>query len=193
MAAKLAILGWGSLLWEPSPDFDQRHGAWSLDGPELKLEFCRVSASRRGALTLVIDSAHGMTCRVAYALSTRNSLKDAVDDLRWREETTRKNIGFVATEGSFRQGRCSASVNTISIWTKERKLDGVVWTDLPSNFEEILAKPFTLEAGLAYLEQLDSEAKAKAVEYIDRAPAFINTPLREALRARSNPNQRAVM
>jgi len=53
---KIAILGWGSLLWDASDaEFDSLHDEWKTDGPVLKLEFSRKSASRLNALTLVIE------------------------------------------------------------------------------------------------------------------------------------------
>ena len=92
---RIAILGWGSLLWEDSPDFDRWHEAWEDDGPTLKIEFSRVSTSRLGALTLVIDEEHGAPTRVAWCLSKRTNTDDAVCDLRCREGTTLKNIGRI--------------------------------------------------------------------------------------------------
>jgi hypothetical protein len=35
MRAQIVILGWGSLLWDVRPEFDDEHEAWELDGPEL--------------------------------------------------------------------------------------------------------------------------------------------------------------
>lgn len=46
MPPQIALLGWGSLLWEGGAEFDRGHDEWRLDGPELKLEFSRVSTSR---------------------------------------------------------------------------------------------------------------------------------------------------
>jgi hypothetical protein len=56
---KTALHGSGSLLWDNRPEFDDHHEPWLFDGPELKLEFSRVLSSRKGALALVIDAAHG--------------------------------------------------------------------------------------------------------------------------------------
>jgi len=57
---KIAILGWGSLLWEPSAEFEKWiELPWKNDGPKLKIEFSRISGSRKGALTLVIDEVNG--------------------------------------------------------------------------------------------------------------------------------------
>ncbi len=65
---RIAILGWGSLLWDKRPDFDEQHDDWQFDGPVLPLEFCRVSSSRGGVLTLVIDPVHGTSCPAAYPM-----------------------------------------------------------------------------------------------------------------------------
>ena len=62
---KIAILGWGSLLWDNQPEFDRWHESWQYDGPRLKLEFSRVSKSRLRALTLVIDEIYGTPAVVA--------------------------------------------------------------------------------------------------------------------------------
>jgi len=55
----IAILGWGSLLWDKNHDFDNQHESWKFDGPLLPLEFSRISKSRDNALTLVIDELNG--------------------------------------------------------------------------------------------------------------------------------------
>src|SRR5215472_13098798 len=75
---RIAILGLGSLCWEGQPRFDRQHGFWSERGPLLKVEFSRVSSTRRGALTLVIDPVHGAPTRVAFALSHRSNLNTAI-------------------------------------------------------------------------------------------------------------------
>jgi len=62
---RIALLGWASLLWERGPDFDRWRGPWQYDGPTLKLEFSRVSEKPLKALTLVIDSEHGVETVVA--------------------------------------------------------------------------------------------------------------------------------
>ena len=56
---RIAILGWGSLLWDKRAEFDwfeKQYEQWQCDGPTLKLEFSRVSESRGNALTLVLDT-----------------------------------------------------------------------------------------------------------------------------------------
>ena len=119
----IAILGWGSLLWDWTRA-DGRHSSWQKDGPELKLEFSRISTSRNGALTLVIDPEHGMPTQVAYDLSQKLR-KDAMGDLRRREETTLSNIGYVrlnaagACVGS--SGRDPATIDAIRHWAAAKQ------------------------------------------------------------------------
>ena len=102
MADQIAILGWGSLLWDKRRDFDKWHGAWQFDGPILKIEFSRISSSRLGALTLVLDSVNGSDNQVAYCQSMRGNLSEAVEDLRIREGTSLANVGYIHRDGSAR-------------------------------------------------------------------------------------------
>ena len=183
MPMHIVILGWGSLLWDKHPEFDEKHGPWKYDGPQLKLEFSRISQSRHDALTLVIDPKNGAPCTVAYAKSKRSDPEDAICDLRCREGTTLSNIGFLFADGSRKRGRDPDSLETIRNWAIDKKIDVVVWTDLCSNFEEVCGKPFTIEAALAHIQALDGEAKSHAAEYVWRAPDFIDTPLRRILQA----------
>jgi hypothetical protein len=95
MPPRVAILGWGSLLWEDGGAFDKWHDDWRRDGPILNLEFSRISASRLNALTLVIDRDNGVPNRVAWCLSRRGDPVLAQDDLQSREGTTVSNIGRI--------------------------------------------------------------------------------------------------
>ena len=194
---KIAILGWGSLIWEERPDFDKWHESWRLDGPILKVEFSRISKkTRKGGLTLVIDAVHGTATQVAWSSSKRVNLKDTISDLRVREDTpNEENIGFVILASGNHRARDPEAFETIVAWAKEMHIDAVVLTNLESNFAEKVNKPFSVEAAVDHIKSLLPEGKAKAAEYIWRAPDFVQTPLRAALQAEpwfaqpdSNPN-----
>ncbi len=182
---KIAILGWGSLLWDPHHQFDEQCERWQPDGPSLKLEFSRVSQTRSKVLTLVVDAHNGTSCLVAYAISKRKNPDDAICDLRCREGTTIKNIGFYFADGTRKQSRDDESLESIRAWAAKKKIHVVIWTDLESNFQEKSSgrKPFCIESALSHIQALDPEGKAKAAEYVWRAPEFIETPLREALQS----------
>ena len=185
---RIAILGWGSLIWdtdtEKGKEFARRcRGHWAIaKGLELPLEFSRVSESRSHALTLVIDETHGTRCRVYYAMSKREALNDAMRDLRSREGTTCRNIGcWTARNG---KPGFDSTQERIGAWARKSGLDAVVWTALESNFakkNKANATEFSVEHAIRHIENLSREGKARAAEYVWRAPDEIRTTLREQL------------
>ena len=156
MQPQIAILGWGSLLWEVRREFDEWHDNWRLDGPSLKLEFSRISSTRLGALTLVVDPEHGAPTRVAWCLSKRNDPHDAVADLRCREGCP---IRYIAQMNMFAiahdQSSAHEGANEITTWAHARGLDVVVWTALASNFTTKTKKPFCIQEAIDYLRELE--------------------------------------
>jgi len=180
---KTAILGWGSLLWDDRPQFDQHHGPWYFDGPLLRLEFTRISISRQRALTLVLEEELGAECRVAYTISHRESPAQAIQDLQLREKATEKEVGvYLPNAGA--GGLSQATVpETIARWADQTDFDAVIWTGLPNNFQEMndQGEHFSHASAIAHIESLCDEGKWKSAEYIFRAPEFIRTPLRAEL------------
>src|ERR1700686_3239135 len=178
---KIAILGWGSLLWEGGPEFDRVHEPWQNDGPLLSLEFSRVSESRLGALTLVIDHAHGVPINVAWCVGKRATLEDALCDLRSREGTTLDKIGCTMIGVEVSASDAEVPGGEVVAWARPKHLDAVIWTALSSNFHEKTTQSFAIEAALSHLKKLTPAGKSKAAEYIWRAPDFVKTPLRSAV------------
>ncbi|MGB8275286.1 MAG: hypothetical protein WCF16_08485 [Alphaproteobacteria bacterium] len=182
MTRKIAILGWGSLLWHPHAAFESRHGEWRFDGPWLPLEFTRVSPASKGGLTLVIDPVHGHPTRTAYCLSKRDTADEARRDLQEREWA--KSVDLI---GCFeRNAGASADPSggvkaAIADWAAAKDFDAVVWTAYPANFHEKTGTEFSVAAAIAYLKALPGEDQVRAVKYIHKAPPFIRTPLRTAL------------
>jgi hypothetical protein len=179
--ANVAILGWGSLLWDKRSKFSaflDQCGPWLRGGPTLPLEFSRISKTRSGALTLVLDPENGTEATVSYCVSVRARPADAIEDLRVREGPTRKEwIGSFRTP--FEQSRY---FHAIRAWASSHGFDDVVWTDLPPNFHAF-RKKFSVEAAVAYVEALDAQGKTMAREYFKQAPDFVQTPLRQALQS----------
>lgn len=182
---KIAILGWGSLLWDPK-GFDKWHEDWLLDGPLLPLEFSRISKTRNKALTLVIDIPRGEECCVAYAMSKRKHIRDAVCDLLTREGTSSKNIGLCCVKKNIRKSRNPGVPVIISTWMEKKEIDAVIWTDLGTSFSSVRKEGF-ISTALAHIQKLTSEGKTSAAEYMWRAPDFVSTPLRRALEHSCRP------
>ena len=88
---KIAILAWGSVVWKPGSlkDHLENNAKFEQGGPELPIEFSRVSDD--GRLTLVIDEEHGRKVTTFVATSSRSELLEARDDLMHRE----KNKGAI--------------------------------------------------------------------------------------------------
>jgi hypothetical protein len=175
---RIAILGWGSLIWDPREL--PRTGVWQPGGPVLPIEFSRVSMDRR--LTLVIDPANGVPVVTRYVVSPREELNDAVNDLREREGTEAQYIGFVNVgNAAARRGVHPPFVQVIHEWAAAHGFDAVVWTDLPSNFHEVTHQPFSVQQATDYLSNLTAAAADRARRYVQNAPPEVNTPVRRAL------------
>ena len=180
MMTHVALLGWGSLLWDRNDAFDCWHNSWQEDGPILKIEFSRISSSRKGALTLVVDPENGASIRVSWCLSRRLTVDEAVDDLRRREKTSVQNVGRIGG-GTAPRCRDRETLQAIESWAAQRALGGVVWSDLRSNFAMERHENYSVDAGIRYFPSLKGLSRAQAIDYIKRAPAFVRTPFRVAL------------
>lgn len=176
---RIVILGWGSLIWDPREL--PREGVWEPGGPIFSIEFSRISMDCR--LTLVIDPVNGAPVVTRYVQSPRVDLDDAVADLREREGTATKQIGFLNIANG--TARCEVHpplVRVIREWSEAHGIDGVVWTDLRSNFHEETRQAFSLERAREYLLQLPASAADRARGYINNAPPEVDTPLRRRMR-----------
>jgi len=178
---QIVILGWGSLIW------DQGNlplkTEWQIGGVELPVEFSRVSDRRDGALTLVIDPDNGQNVSTRFAISKRTELEDAICDVRSREETLVKRIGYVnLIDGSQRCKVYPEVSHAIRAWASRNSFDAVVWTDLPSNFRDKVDVQFSVEEAARYLHGLPENGAVKARVYIMNAPQEIDTPLRRRLK-----------
>lgn len=183
----IAVLTWGALSWDPGElplaDSDPEHPerAWHPGGPELPIEFSRVAVDCR--LIPVIDPVNGVPVPTLWARSRRNDLNAALDDLMKAEGArNRKLVGFVDTKDN--KHRClvhMAMAEPVKEWAREHGLDCVVWSELPANFGNHTGRPFSPDAAVRYLGELPRALVAQAREYVDRAPACVDTPLRRKL------------
>lgn len=179
---KIAILGWGSLVWDPREL--PITGDWHRGGPILPVEFSRISGHspiKKGErLTLVIDEECGTNLPTRFAYSVDNDVHAARNSLFAREGAFElKAIACIdlLSDARFAVGSQRVSA-VIESWAKANALDGVVWTGLPSNFSKILHTPYSWEAAFRFLESLTPGDRQRAFEYIRKAPEEVRTPFR---------------
>lgn len=97
---KIAVIGWGSLIWCPGPLGIQT--PWYRDGPSLPVEFARISKDCRLTLVIHPDSANQMTY---WALSTFEDLEGTRANLRTREGCSAEAIHCIAGGARRRRDR----------------------------------------------------------------------------------------
>ena len=173
----ITILGWGSLVWDPQGL--PVNGDWQLGGPTLPIEFSRISGN--GRLTLVIDEQDGVPVVTRYASSPRARLAHVVGDLRRREGTQKKYIGFISVAKENARSQSTIVTNSIREWAVKTGVSGVVWTDLPPNFRQKTGSIFTPGSAEVYLRGLENATHELARTYIANAPVEVDTPLRRHL------------
>ncbi len=168
---RIAVVGWGSLIWDPREL--PLGSSWHPDGPELPVEFARVSDD--GRLTLVLRDGVA-DVQTLWALMSVGDLDEARQQLARRERTVPDLIGSLEKGGP--------PEHPVASWLAERQLDAVVWTGLPSTFEERTGEPLGVDAAVRYLEQLSGDTRLAAEQYVRRAPPQVRTVIRRGLEHR---------
>lgn len=172
MPVSFACLGWGSLIWDPRSL--QVTGAWSEDGPSLPLEFARESRDGRMTLVIVDDLPPVPTLWVKLAVT---SMDEAVQTLLEREGA--EWIGSIGRWPPDRRSHRYAA--EVGAWTEDRKLDGVVWTDLKPGFRSARGSVPSWSETERHLASLTADARKNAADYVFNTPAQIQTPFRAGL------------
>jgi len=184
---RIAVLAWGSLVWQPRNGFGELcvdpHGDWRSDGPHLPIEFARISAD--GRLTLIALPGYAHRSPVLWRPSCHDRLEDAISNLAMRETNApRRHIHAAGRTGVMNGTPDPVVAGAVSGWLASRDdLDAAIWTGLPPGprWEANGHDGFSAEAALSYVSSLTGETRARAAEYVLRAPRQIVTPLRPRL------------
>ncbi len=174
---KIACLGWGSLIWDPK---DLRISSeWYEDGPNLPIEFARESIDGRMTLVLTKEAKESASL---WAVLEESDIKTAKANLAKREGIVDKNIrysiGYWDSYSDEFHGCCS---KRISEWAIRKELDGVVWTNLKYGFRSGRDTLPTINEVIDHFDNLSSEKKLIAEQYVRKAPVQIRTAFREEL------------
>jgi len=178
----IAILGWGSLIWNPqslSLSRDENNQVWFPNGVPFPIEFTRISND--GRLTLVIkDEAENVT--TLFAISSFKNLDEAILDLAVREGCGKNKIGYCVKQRRETHPYNFKYESNIFSWLDTKDgIDAVLWTNLSPNFKDKIGLILNPENAINYLKHLPLDAQVKAEEYIRKAPAIIDTPIRKAI------------
>jgi len=191
---KIAVLAWGSLIWEPRGL--KTSSEFAPTGPVLPIEFSRVSGGRR--LTLVIDDNTSAACQTYVATSKFDKLDEALQNLWIREGTgdeqlpqqirASTRVAFVdigakaANKHALRHN--PKAVEAICSWAIASSFDAVIWTGLVSDFLAKTGKTFSVAAAIEHIAGLAEAELATALHYVRKAPPEVQTPVRAAVTAR---------
>lgn len=170
LSMKIAVICWGSLFWDKGSL--KTLGDWKNDGPELPLEFCRISSHGKSKerVTLALNESSSL-CVTYWDLMAASDLKSARNNLRDREGAVTDDIHTFTRN----QNPLSAVAKQIESWLVHHpEVDAVVWTGLESNWAQLRRNKFSPEDLVQYLEsKKDSMTKIK--EYFEKAPPQMQT------------------
>jgi hypothetical protein len=184
---KIAILGWGSLIWQPKELAYNKTFGWQKDGPILPIEFARIS--KDGRLTLVITE-NGTKVPVLFTLSNYHNLEEAVLNLAVREGSGRNSIGSYCKNKDTFSSKFRFE-DELKNWIKNTGFDAVIWTNLGENWnikneKGDIIRQIEPERRIEYLKELKGNTSAIAEEYIRRTPIEINTDFRKEIETTLN-------
>ncbi len=179
----IAVIAWGSLLWNRGTlDVQTR---WHGNGPQLPLEFARISCG--GRLTLVLFP--GAETRTTYwAASSFDNLDDSRRNLADREGSKIDAVHFYLRGPADREDQHSGhpvATAKVGEWLNiQDRIDAAIWTGLTSNWQSKRGSKFSVDDAVLYLAGLRGPELDAAREYITHAPPQVDTPVRRAMRAR---------
>ena len=151
-------IAWGSLLWNFKTLKIETE--WTKSNIKFPLNFSRISDNGNGRLTLVIDKTGEMN-NVYYARTSFSNLNNAIRKLKTREKTSNKNIGFINIESNTVRTSLldDKKIQELVNFAKKNKIDGLIWTEITPNFNEIFGKPYSKENAIEYIKsKLDNKS-----------------------------------
>jgi len=114
----------------------------------------------------VIDNINGISNPIYYALTKNNNLNIAIENLKIREGTIPKYIGYINLKNEtsrYSERLTQTDIQKFKKFALKNKIDAIIWTDLHPNF-----KNFSTINALKYIEskKKDERLYEKIIEYI---------------------------
>lgn len=164
----IVYLAWGSLYWNPDLLPISR---WIISDLKLPLEFSRISDKGKGRLTLVIDDKNGSYNNVWYAKAKTNNINDAIKHLRRREKTTIENIAYINFKNDRKRITNTPNhvIEKIEEWGRINGFNAVIWTDLKSNWKDIMKVDYNVERSYKYFNNSPLDVRLQILEYVYKA------------------------
>ncbi len=179
---RVAVLGWGSLVWKPEPM--KLKDRWHFDGPMLPVEFARISrnSSTNQDRLIIVPYQGSKLIPVLWATAAHDNIDAAARNLCGRLGCEQKEVGFVNvhTKG-FRSSAVPKFHEDIGWWAAKKGIEGVVWADLPANFYEKTGGILTEYNVFDFLRKQEKKGNHEAKEYFQKAPKQIKTRIRDAV------------
>ena len=178
MVKKIVCLGWGSLIWDPDT-LPVDDGSWQCDGPQVRVEFVRLS--NNGRLTLALYKKATKLVPSLWARMKVESLDEAVKALAWREGPPGKSLSNPERDiGRWPRDDGEPNIIDLGNWASQNNVDHVIWTALRPRFKNNGDAPTENEA-VEYLRDLSGTEQANAKKYVRCAPKQINTAYRKRI------------
>jgi hypothetical protein len=172
---RIAVICWGSLFWDKG--CLKTSGNWKDDGPQMPLEFCRISSPGKSKerVTLALSESSAMVPTYWDVIQFQDA-KSAKKNLRDREGCP---MGDIHSFGR-NQNPLSIIDQQIEIWLKDHsEVDLVIWTGLTSNWTKVRNTEFSITELVKYLDSKKSNL-SEIKQYFQRVPAQVQTEGREA-------------
>lgn len=152
----------------------------------MPLNFSRISDNGNGQLTLVIDETGKMN-NVYYAKTAFSNMITAIQKLKTREKPFINNIGFIhIASDTFQTSLLDyKKIQELVSFATKNEIDGLIWTEISPNFNEVFGKPYSKENAIEYIESKyeNKNLYNKILEYIFLSKIYgnIKTPLYTSL------------
>ncbi len=178
---KIAVIAWGSLVWERKQLLTAENSLWHPDGPLLPVEFADIPVS--GKLTLVVHE-ESAPVRTYWNVLQTHSLEEAIENLREREECP--DYGMIGAL-DLRMTPKGLLQQEIFSFLERSGCDAAVWTGVPSRFAERAGFEFSAGSAVKYLESLHAHEPrvfVEALDYFAKTPPQTETVVRKLVRKR---------